>query len=94
MFHLGLVFRAKVIPMGVDASHVAKGLGNKGDEENKEALKVSKNRDVGECCAGGCCQSVSFMYSQPVPSRLFLLATTNLSFVDAVHPGICGFYFD
>jgi hypothetical protein len=53
MFHLGLVFRAKVISMGVDASHVAKGLGNKGDEENKKALKVSKNRDVGECCAGG-----------------------------------------
>jgi hypothetical protein len=35
MFHLGLVFRAKVISMGVGARHVVKGLGNKDDEENE-----------------------------------------------------------
>jgi hypothetical protein len=30
-----LVFRAKDIPMGGGAGHVAKGLGNRGDEENE-----------------------------------------------------------
>ena len=51
IFPLGLVFGAKIVSMG-GVSHVAKGLGNKDDEENEGfKLKVSKNRDVSECRA-------------------------------------------
>jgi hypothetical protein len=71
MFHLGLIIRAKVIPMG-GANHVAKGLGNNDDEEDEGFEGKKESRDVGEYCTDVCFPSVGFyVFTVSLISLLF-----------------------